>query len=179
MVVIRQEKVRFGNRSLARHARQIADAAADLVRYHFGSLPPVELLLTSDTNLLADTAAHSELALVPGVSSRAVSKELRLARRRARGQAGTTVLSEVGVLVVANLTNVPDKAAVNGLLVHEFTHGHQLGDAASRQQHLAYCAHAYGVTRLPRRTVRDIEARINLREDEAYAAEHLATQLPA
>lgn len=157
----------------------IADDAADLVRYQFGSLPHVQLLLTADTTTLAEAAARSELALVDGVTSRAASKELRLARRNARGKAGITVLAEVGVLVVANLANVPDKAAVNALLVHEFTHGHQLGDSASRQQQLAFCAHAYGVARLPRRTVREIEALIDQREEQAYAAERLAAQLPS
>ncbi|MFI6658096.1 hypothetical protein ACIBL8_21535 [Streptomyces sp. NPDC050523] len=89
------------------------------------------------------------------------------------------MLAEVGVLVVANLANVPDKAAVNELLVHEFTHGHQLGEPASRQQQLAFCAHAYGVVRLPRRAVREIEVLIDQREEQAYAAERLAAQLPA
>jgi hypothetical protein len=179
MVAITEERVGFRNRGLARHARQIADAAADMVRYQFGSLPHIQLLLTADTHRFAEVAARSELALVDGVSSRAVNKELRLARRNARGKAGVTVLAEVGVLVVANLANVPDRAAVNALLVHEFTHGHQLGHPASRQQHLEFCAHAYGVAHLPRRTVRKIEALIDRREDEAYAAERLATQLPA
>ncbi|MBL1086804.1 hypothetical protein JK359_33405 [Streptomyces actinomycinicus] len=179
MVAIAEARVGFRNRGLARHARQIADAAADLVRYQFGSLPYIELLLTSDTNHFAEVAARSELALVEGVSSRAANKELRMARSNARGKAGITVLREVGVLVVANLANVPDKAAVNSLLVHEFTHGHQLGDPASRKQHLEFCAHAYGVARLPRRTVRQIEVLIDSREDQAYAAERLATQLPA
>lgn len=179
MVAITEERVGFRNRGLARHARHIADAAADLVRYQFGSLPHIHLLLTADTNTLAHVAARSELALVDGVTKRAENKELRLARRNARGKAGITVLAEVGVLVVANLANVPDKAAVNQLLVHEFTHGHQLGDPASRQQQLDFCAHAYGVARLPRRTVRQIEILIDQREDQAYAAERLATQLPA
>ncbi|MGW1958362.1 hypothetical protein ACWCPI_37390 [Streptomyces sp. NPDC001920] len=172
MVAITEERVGFRNRGLARHARQIAaDAAADLVRYQFGSLPHIHLLLTADTNTLAHVAARSELTLVDGVTTRA--------QNNARGKAGITVLAEVGVLVVANLANVPDKAAVNALLVHEFTHGPQLGDPASRHQHLDFCAHAYGVARLPRRTVRQIELLIDQREDQAYAAERLATQLPA
>jgi hypothetical protein len=179
MVAITEERVGFRNRGLARHARQIADAAADLIRYQFGSLPHIQLLLTADTNSFAQAAARSELALVDGVTSRAASKELRLARRKARGKAGITVLAEVGVLVVANLANVRDKAAVNQLLVHEFTHGHQLGDPDSRQQQLAFCAHAYGVDRLPRRTARAIEVLIDQREEQAYAAERLAAQLPA
>ena len=86
MVAITEERVGFRNRGLARHARHIADAAADLVRYQFGSLPHVQLLLTADTNTLADAAARSELALVDGVTSRAASKEMRLARRNARGK---------------------------------------------------------------------------------------------
>lgn len=179
MVAITETRVGFRNRGLARHARHIADSAADLVRYQFGSLPHIQLLLTASTDTFAEVSARSELALVDGVSSRAANKELRLARRNARGKAGVTVLAEVGVLVVANLTHVPDNAALNALLVHEFTHGHQLGDPASRQQQLAFCAHAYGVSRLPRRTVHQIEALIDQREEQAYATERLASQLPA
>ncbi|MFE2693645.1 hypothetical protein [Streptomyces mirabilis] len=179
MVTILEERVGFRRRSLARHARRVAPAAADLVRSRIGALPPIKLVLTGDPNHMAQVASQSELDLVPGVSPRTIAKGMRRARRNARTKQGVTALAEHGVLVVVNLANVPTNRDVNAVLVHEFTHGHQLGDPYSRVQHLAYCQHEFRISVLPRRDIAAIEALIARREIEAEQAEYLAAQLPA
>lgn len=178
MVTITEERVAFRQRALAKHARTVAADAERLVRSHFGHLPPIKVVLTGDSNHLAKVASQAELDLVPGVPALNKVLGMRKARRNARGVYGVTVLTDPGVLIVVNLTKAATKKDVNEVLVHELTHGHQLGDPASREQQLAYMRHEFDVAKLRRREVRQIEALIERREVEARQAESLASRLP-
>ncbi|OEJ20816.1 hypothetical protein AR457_41845 (plasmid) [Streptomyces agglomeratus] len=179
MITVTRQNVSFGHRRLARHAEQIADHAAKLVRSHFGTLPDVQVLVSSRSDALADFMHNSKLALLPGADPREVAQQLRWERRDLRGKYGVTELSAGGIVLGVNLGKARTITDVNETLTHELVHGHQLSGRSARDEHLAYLRHGFEIEPLPRRKVRAYEALMNRREREARAAERLASQLPA
>lgn len=179
MISVTDQNVTFLKRGLARHAKKIAPDAERLVRREFGTLPATRVIVTSDPALMAElvTEAHHEMA--PGADPRAVAKTLRHNRRRLRDVYGVTVLATDGILVLINLRVARTTQAVNETLTHELVHAYQLADRSAREQHIAYLRYGVGTGRLSRREVRAYESVMDRREDQAHAAEHLASRLPA
>ncbi|AVZ77977.1 hypothetical protein SLUN_38785 (plasmid) [Streptomyces lunaelactis] len=179
MISVTTESVSFGHRSLARHAAQVAEHAARLIRSEFGTVPDVQVLLSSRSDALADYVHQAKVALLPGADPREVAKQLRWERRGLRGKYGVTELSAGGIVLGVNLGKARTVADVNETLTHELVHGHQLSGRSARAEHLAYLRYGFEIEPLPRRKVRAYEALMDRRECEARDAERLASQLPA
>ncbi|MEV0580898.1 hypothetical protein [Streptomyces sp. NPDC050392] len=126
MIRVTTQSVSFGHRRLARHAEQIAEHAAQLIRTHFGALPDVQVLISSRSDVLADVVHESKLALLPGADPREAARQLRWGRRDLRGTYGVTELSASGIVLGINLGKARTITAVNETLTHELVHAHQL-----------------------------------------------------
>lgn len=179
MISVTSQNISFGQGGLARHAEQIAARAAQLIRSEFGSLPRVEVLVSSRSDALADFVHQAKLPLLPGADPREVAKQLRWGRQHLRGKYGITSLSADGIAIGINLGKARTTTDVNETLLHELVHAHQLSGASARAAQLAYLAYGFEIEPMGRREVRAYEAVMNDREHQARAAEHLAAQLPA
>lgn len=179
MLTVTSDSVGFFQRRLVKHAESIAPDAARLITSRFGALPAVRLVMVGDINRWADLAADTELALVPGVSSRIQAEHRRDVRRGRRHNYGITILGPHGVIIPINLRKSRNERDISETVVHELTHAHQLGNAQARAQHIAYLRHCWDLEKLPRRQVKQYERLIERRETEAHGAESLASRLPA
>ncbi|GAA3372196.1 hypothetical protein GCM10017744_102730 [Streptomyces antimycoticus] len=178
MLTISAEHIKPSQRRLVTHTRTIAPQAEQLVRGRFGALPSIHLGLFGDADRWAETTAQAELSLVPETANSIRYQHQQDVWKSRRKRAGITILASAGVAILINLRKLRTPRDINETLVHELTHGYQLGSTQAREEHAAYLRHCWNVAALPRREFKKYERLVNRHETEARNAEALASQLP-
>ncbi|NBM18799.1 hypothetical protein [Streptomyces sp. GC420] len=169
----------FGRRDIVRATKRLAPDAARLVDGSVpGRMPRIEVTVTT-TRGMAELAAAADVALAGGVvDSRTRSRAERDARRTARESAGrAAALPDGGVLILLNAEQHHSADEVAVTLVHELTHAMQFSRRGVRERMTGHLRDALGIARQTRRAQREHLRLLAQEEAEAYAAEHLATQL--